>query len=377
MSHSLDQLDEAENKWSKNGFGQGVNTQQTGKFTKAESEIVRKAVEDFCAMKQISVARLCSECDHKAELKGAWMEIAKRLPHRSVQSVYRHGLRQLHPFKRGAWTEEEVEMLVDMVQRMGKKWASIQTKLNRSADSCRDKYREMSDDYVKGRWKENETELLKRLIREHLTAEPTADIKELGKVVEAEGLKIPWQIISKRMGKRSRLSCFKKWQKMTGLFSPSEQYKTPHKDDGGTEDSGSRNNETPIPNPTRVKAPPSSHSAPTAGAAAALAATAPVNNPVASNDTPSSTDFDLYLMSELASLGVTRSSDVNWEGLRLDNAHERWNELLEEWQSNHATDDSLISLPLSDIAQHMLERKTSAQRAAETVEAVDLPLVNV
>jgi hypothetical protein len=377
MSHSLDQVDETENKWSKNGFGQGVNSQQTGKFTKAESEIVRKAVEDFCAMKQISVARLCSECDHKAELKGAWMEIAKRLPHRSVQSVYRHGLRQLHPFKRGAWTEDEVEMLVDLVQRMGKKWASIQTKLNRSADSCRDKYREMSDDYVKGRWKENETELLKRLIREHLTAETTADIKELGKVVEAEGLKIPWQIISKRMGKRSRLSCFKKWQKMTGLFSPSEQYKAPLKDDDGAEDSGSRNNDTNIalPKPAPVKAPPTAHSTPTAGAAAAsaAAAAATVNNPVAPNETPTGTDFDLYLMSELASLGISRSSDVNWEGLRLENAQERWNELLEEWQTNNATDDALISLPLSDIAQHMLESKTSAQRAAETVEAVDLP----
>ena len=381
MSHSLDQAEEADNKWSKNGFGQGVTSQQTGKFTKAESESVRKAVEDFCAMKQISVARLCSECDHKAELKGAWMEISKMLPHRSVQSVYRHGLRRLHPFKRGAWTEEEVEMLVDLVQRMGKKWASIQTKMNRTADSCRDKYREMSDEYIKGRWKEAETELLKRLIREHLTAEPTADMKELGKLVEAEGLRIPWQLLSKRMGKRSRLSCFKKWQKMTGLFSPSEipYNKTPTKDDRGTEDSGPRNTETPVPpNPTRrAKAPPSTHSAPTAGAAAALAATAPVNNPVAPNETPSSTDFDLYLMSELASLGVTRSSDVNWEGLRLENAEDRWNELLEEWQSNHAADDTLISLPLSDIAQHMLERKTSAQRAAETVEAVDLPQVNV
>jgi hypothetical protein len=87
----------SDNKWAKNGFGQGV-VKTSGKFSKDESEIVRKAVEDFCTVKQISVARLCSECDHKAELKGAWMEISKRLPHRSVQSVYRHGLRQLHPF---------------------------------------------------------------------------------------------------------------------------------------------------------------------------------------------------------------------------------------------------------------------------------------
>ena len=161
-------------------------------------------------MKQITVARLCSECDHKAELKGAWMEIAKRLPHRSVQSVYRHGLRQLHPFKRGAWTEGEVEVLVAAVAQYGKKWAQIQVKLNRSADSCRDKYREMDDSYIRGRWQEKETEQLKRLIREYLRADPRADIKELGKMVETDQIKIPWSVISKRMGKRSRLSCFKK-----------------------------------------------------------------------------------------------------------------------------------------------------------------------
>lgn len=211
------------NKWSKNGYGAPVATKQSGKFTKAESALVQKSIEEFCTAKQISVARLCSECDHKAELKGAWMEIAKCLPHRSVQSVYRHGIRRCHPFKRGAWTEGEAALLQDLVQRMGKKWSAIQTKLNRSADSCRDKYREMSDDFVKGRWREQETELLKRYIREQLNVDPTADMKELGKQVEEQGIQIPWSTISKRMGKRSRLSCFKKWQKMTGLAGPSEE----------------------------------------------------------------------------------------------------------------------------------------------------------
>ena len=90
---------------------------RTGKFTKEETELVKRSVEEYCIIRNISVARLCSECDHKAELKGAWTEIAKALPHRSVQSVYRHGLRQLHPFKRVAWTEEECEQLVDLVTR--------------------------------------------------------------------------------------------------------------------------------------------------------------------------------------------------------------------------------------------------------------------
>lgn len=216
------------NKWAKNGFGASVS-KQTGKFSKDESEEVKEAIEQYCNAKQISVARLCSECDHKAELKGAWMEIAKRLPHRSVQSVYRHGIRQCHPFKRGAWSDAECTMLTELVQTLGKKWAAIQAKLNRSADSCRDKYREMSDEYVKGRWKEEETEALQKLIRDHLNhatngaTKYMGDMKELGKYVESENIQIPWSTISKRMGKRSRLSCFKKWQKMTGIVSAAEE----------------------------------------------------------------------------------------------------------------------------------------------------------
>ncbi|CAJ1966858.1 unnamed protein product [Cylindrotheca closterium] len=355
MSNQGEEDDYVQNdsaKWAKNAYGQ-----KTGKFSKEESETVRKAVEEFCTLKEISVARLCSECDHKAELKGAWMEIAKQLPHRSVQSVYRHGLRQLHPFKRGAWTDEECELLVNLVQRTGKKWASIQQKLNRSADSCRDKYREMNDDYVRGRWKENETETLKKLIRDHLDADPNADIKMLGKMVENEGIKIPWSIISKRMGKRSRLSCFKKWQKMTGLYAASDPYKKAIAADKQPQDVDD------------VKA---GHAAATNVAVAAAAHLAVLPNPVPPSH-QQTTDYDTFLLSELAQLNVTRASEINWDLIRLEGAEERWNELVEEWQTSNVIDDSILSMPLSEIAQFMLERKTPAQRAAETVEAVDLP----
>lgn len=83
-------------------------------------------------------------------------------------------------------------------------------------------------------------------------------------------------------------------------------------------------------------------------------------------------DIDIYLLSELVSLDVSKASDISWEDLRAENAQERWYELLEEWQSS-IMDDSLLALPISEIAQLILERKTNAQRAAETVEAVDLP----
>lgn len=126
------------NKWHQNGYGHVV-PKQSGKFSREESDIIKTAIEEYCGRKNITVKALCSEREHKADLKGAWMEIAKRLPERSVQSVYRHGIRQCHPFKRGAWSEAEVSMLQDLVAHNSKKWSMIQTKLNRSADSCRDK----------------------------------------------------------------------------------------------------------------------------------------------------------------------------------------------------------------------------------------------
>ena len=326
-------------------------TMRTGKYTQEETETIIRAVKEYCNTKQISVVRLCSECDHKADLKGSWMEIAKCLPNRPVQSVYRHGLRQLHPFKRGAWTDAEVERLIGLVAQVGKKWAHIQAKLNRSADSCRDKYREVDDTFVRGRWKENETEQLKRLVREYLRVDPAADMKEIGKMVYQEDIKIPWSVISKRMGKRSRLSCFKKWQKLTGLYSPCDMHRT-----GASPSTGSR-----LPTPQQ-QLPTSSRE----DVATEKDATAAARN------TEEPGDPDVYLLSELVSLEVVKGTEVQWEDMRIENAEERWFELLEEWQST-IMDDSLLALPIAEIAQRILDRKTSAQRAAETVEAVDLP----
>jgi hypothetical protein len=83
-------------------------------------------------------------------------------------------------------------------------------------------YREMSDDYVKGRWEDVETMELVSQIRcwlHHHTNGATStlvDFGELAQLVDELKIQIPWSLISKRMGRRSRLSCFKKWQKLTG-----------------------------------------------------------------------------------------------------------------------------------------------------------------
>lgn len=119
-------------------------------------------------------------------------------------------------------------------------------------------------------------------------------------------------------------------------------------------------------------APPlHTHDAPTAGAAAALAASANLHH-------TTHNDFDLLLLNELASLQAKRTSDIDWDDIKsVDNPQERWNELVEELQSSTSIDEELLTLPLSEMAQLILDQKSSAQRAAETVEAVELPRLEV
>ena len=174
-------------------------------------------------------------------------------------------------------------------------------------------------------------------------------------MVQSQGIKIPWSAISKRMGNRSRLSCFKKWQKMTGISSLSDQKKK----SGYSKVDKSASGEKGKGNDSMI-----------GGNNAAASIVSGVNNPI--RDNPNA-DFDIYLLMELSNLNATRTSEINWDGLRLENAQERWVDLFEEFQSSGMMDESMMSMPVSEIAQLMLERKTSAQRAAETVEAVDLP----
>ncbi len=206
-------------KWCKNGYGESVEL-VLGKFTPEETSKIKSSIEQYCNSKQISIQKLCSDCHHVSELKGAWMEIARCLPHRSVQSIYRHGLRQWHPYKRGPWLEREVHYLGELVQRYGKKWSFIQTILYRSADACRDKYREHSSEYIKGRWKKDESDFLIKTIREVVNApSDIIESKQLQEFISSQNIVIPWSTISKHMQKRSRLSCFKKWQKITSRNS--------------------------------------------------------------------------------------------------------------------------------------------------------------
>jgi Myb superfamily proteins, including transcription factors and mRNA splicing factors len=198
-----------------NGFGQ-IITAKMGKFSSSESQIIQQAVRDYCTEHNLTIERLCSsEIDARSEeFRGVWLQISQKLPHRTTRAVYRHAMRVMHPFKRGEWTEEETRELMLLVVMHGKKWVTIQNKLNRAADSCRDKYREFHTDFKRGEWGEEETLLLEKHVRDVLKfQEQDISMYQVEEMIQKDPEKyhIPWDQISKLMGNRSRLACFRKY----------------------------------------------------------------------------------------------------------------------------------------------------------------------
>jgi hypothetical protein len=76
--------------------------------------------------------------------KGAWSSIASVLPNRSVQSCHNHCRRKFNPYNyRGAWSEDEVELLLNYVKKHGREWEKIGQMIGRTGLNVRDKYKEI------------------------------------------------------------------------------------------------------------------------------------------------------------------------------------------------------------------------------------------
>jgi len=182
------------------------------RWTAPEVEQLQTVLREACASHQISQDALFnSRCR-----QNIWYEIAQKFLHRQVESVYKKARREYENGSRqnGPWTNEECKRLSEFVALHGTKWVTIGKLLNRTADACADKYRENNAEYTKGRFTDYEDQKLMQLV---------TDYEKDSKNNEQE---LPWTAISKRMGDRSRLSCYRRWQKLIR-----------NKNDGGEESS--------------------------------------------------------------------------------------------------------------------------------------------
>lgn len=403
----------ATNVWRRNGFGKTI-TPKGGKFSASESALVKEAVEKYCQSHGVTSSRLCSDADNRTDhLRGAWMEIAQALPHRTVQSVYRHGLRILHPFKRGTWSEEETKQLMLYVSTLGKKWSEIQGKLNRSADSCRDKYREFHQDYTKGKWGTEDSQKLEKLVRGYLKVGDDVSLKELGNIAEDNRDQIPWSVISEKMGNRSRLSCFKRFQLMTGTktnyakkaaIAMVTEATTNAAITAESETKKRKREVSSVPvvqSPVKITKETSEHSyieeapLPTIEEQIAVTDVEPVafadmhdGKPEANADPFADiSDDDRKLLTFVANSNLMREYEINWSHARYPhgNAKDRFYELVERYiEASFSVDEDefqnkAICEQAKDIVSFIdnreaVEEEDPAELAARTVEAVFLEM---
>ena len=200
------------NHWSLNGFVEPVFT--GGSYSKEDIRILELTVKNYCASRNVTPRELCSERHFKA-VRGAWHEIAQALPHRTVLSVYRRALRQYSGHAAGEWSKEETASLARLVEMHGHKWKTIQNALGRSAQRCRCKFYDMNDEFKRGRWSEQELNLLLKSVREVLDVpRDDMDVRHINQWSLKTNSKIPWTIISFRVLRRAS-DCYFKWRQMT------------------------------------------------------------------------------------------------------------------------------------------------------------------
>ncbi len=204
--------------WYRNGYGIRLPHPDHSPFTTHESNLIRQAILNYCDKHNVSHDQLCSEVDVRSDaLRGAWVSIAQTFTNRTVQSVYRHGLRIMHPYKRGSWEESEVTLLQLLVKKHGKKWSMIQNELHRSSESCRDKYREIGmGNFSKGAWDDEESDKLEKCIREVAKLGDNVTMKDIAKRIKDNQCAVSWMDVSEKMKTRPRLSCYKRFLFLSG-----------------------------------------------------------------------------------------------------------------------------------------------------------------
>lgn len=322
---------EDKSKWWKNGHGVVLTSPKKGKYSAEETKILKEAMEDYCQTNKISAARLCDESDKRSDhLRGAWLQIAQALPDRTLQSVYRHGIRLFHPFKRGVWTEAETNQLLLLVSTHGKKWAYIQKKLNRSADCCRDKYREVwNDNLQKGKWTEDESRLLIRYVRDALNVNDDVPLKDLQSLISQArsskgSIALSWEGISAKMINRGRLSCCNHFRQLCGAANSSRLHK-----------------------PISTKVTSTTIKSSNSSSSNDMKCTSNGKNSLQGNesqDVGNKRSYEWELLNTIASSNYNRETDVPWNTLRypLGDAKEKWFTLADEWSLRHGCDLDLV-----------------------------------
>ncbi len=312
-----------------------------------------------------------------------------------------------------------------LVLRHGRAWALISNKLNRSADACRDKHREFSLNFNKGKWSDEESENLIKIVRSLLKLAPDTSIEQMKDLVlKNRGNNVPWNVVSKRMkNKRSRLACLKRFQQMSGIkhdltrkwkqrkleeqlgedgegTNASASDVTGKRPSGGKGVSRKRSKSDHIQeNHVEEDANDGFHASSDSDHVVDVSQSSSVRRLEEESDAPAQRNevalvpvygmsrivpdptvseedigYDRILLQTLASSSYNRENEVTWSTIRYPNgnAKDRWEEIVDEYLEAHddVQEDDVFDMPVNHVAKMLLENQRQAEMAARTVDDV-------
>ncbi|KAK3078775.1 hypothetical protein LTS18_006648 [Coniosporium uncinatum] len=221
---------------------------KSGKFTDAEILRITGAVAAFRAendLTQHQVNELVQDTSQQADCKVLWSHLCGVVPRRHRTAVARFVRRRWHNFPvRGKWTAEDDERLKRAYEGKPNRWREISGEVGRFEEDCRDRWRnylKMGQGMNKDVWTADEEKkfveivfgCLRALSEDHKKQrreERFANGEEVGDdddddedddEEKADGddndgydaeEHLNWNIISDRLGTRSRLQCSVKWK---------------------------------------------------------------------------------------------------------------------------------------------------------------------
>ncbi|KAF8524606.1 hypothetical protein BU17DRAFT_30066, partial [Hysterangium stoloniferum] len=178
-----------------------------GKFSAIEAHALKTGLDNYRMNHSLTDDELVNVIfsKRKEEHVTFWSEIAGCVPARPILAVYHYVQRKYNPRKgQGRWQAAEDNLLAEGVADFGQAWTKIAGRVGRTANDCRDRWRNhlsVRNTKVYGEWTKEEEEELTKIVKEFK--------EKTGNDTDND---IYWTEVSKRMGgKRSRQQCRIKW----------------------------------------------------------------------------------------------------------------------------------------------------------------------
>uniref|UniRef100_A0A0D9WPL9 Myb-like domain-containing protein n=1 Tax=Leersia perrieri TaxID=77586 RepID=A0A0D9WPL9_9ORYZ len=181
------------------------------RFTPEENATLLEAINNYIEMKQLGENGLdmIRASGKHPELKGCWAEIAKSLPHRPIQAIYKRARILLFRSDERKWTPEEYEKIRRHVEQNGTSWISLAQQLGKSEIHLKDTWRRIKPKNLKaGPWTQDEYQNLFDLVNLDLRVKAHQKYNAGNRKLRDN---IAWEAISDKLTTRNHKNCCLKW----------------------------------------------------------------------------------------------------------------------------------------------------------------------